>query len=393
MVEAKRQNQYQLKGSELIQSILEHHLDEGDAFSLWRLPGTTKKNILICEDGGKSIEDIAIEESVPGFVVSSFDDSKKIFLKGDLIFEIDKEIRLLSSTRDNAVIKEFNQSPQKRKINFHFGNTSFVPQDKKKYVELISKSIQEIQSGVVEKLVPSRCRQIDLPDTFNLIDAFDQLCDLYPNAFISLVSSVHSGTWLGASPELLASVDNEMKFKTVAVAGTQVYHDNCDLKQIAWTQKEIEEQALVSRYIINCFKKIRLREFDEHGPKTWKAGNLLHLKTDFEVDMAATNFPQLGSVMLKLLHPTSAVCGMPREESLAFLKEHEGFNREFYSGFLGPVNIDRETNIFVNLRCMQWQNDKAVLYAGAGVTLDSSPEKEWEETEMKMKTLLRVIEQ
>ena len=76
-------------------------------------------------------------------------------------------------------------------------------------------------------------------------------------------------------------------------------------------QKDIEEQALVERYVISCFKKIRLREYDEHGPKTMIAGNVLHLKTEFEVDMVATNFPQLGSVMLNLLHPTSAVCGMP----------------------------------------------------------------------------------
>ena len=47
---------------------------------------------------------------------------------------------------------------------------------------------------------------------------------------------------------------------------------------------------MVSRYIINCFKKIRLREFEEIGPKTVAAGNLLHLRTDFQVDMAATNF-------------------------------------------------------------------------------------------------------
>ena len=157
-------------------------------------------------------------------------------------------------------------------------------------------------------------------------------------------------------------------------------------------QKEIEEQALVSRYIINCFKKIRLREFGEHGPKTWKAGNLLHLRTEFEVDMNATNFPQLGTVMLKLLHPTSAICGMPRQESIDFIQQNEGMDRGLYSGYLGPINYKNESNLFVNLRCMQWSYREAELYAGAGVTIDSIPEAEWEETEMKMNTLLKVIE-
>jgi isochorismate synthase len=164
-----------------------------------------------------------------------------------------------------------------------------------------------------------------------------------------------------------------------------------DIKSVAWTEKEIEEQAMVSRYIINCFKKIRLREYEEHGPRTASAGNLLHLKTEYEVDMKATNFPQLGSVMLKLLHPTSAVCGMPLNNALEFLNKNEGYDRQFYSGYLGPVNFRNESHIFVNLRCMQIHERQATLYAGAGVTIDSIPEKELEETEMKMDTLQKVL--
>jgi isochorismate synthase len=163
------------------------------------------------------------------------------------------------------------------------------------------------------------------------------------------------------------------------------------LKSVAWTQKEIEEQALVCRYIINCFKKIRLREYEEHGPRTMVAGNLMHLKTVYEVDMTATNFPQLGSVMLKLLHPTSAVCGMPFDHALNFLKTNEQYDREFYSGFLGPVQVNNNSQIFVNLRCMQVFENQARLYAGAGVTIDSIPEKEFEETEIKMRNLEKLV--
>jgi isochorismate synthase len=161
--------------------------------------------------------------------------------------------------------------------------------------------------------------------------------------------------------------------------------------QAVWTQKEIEEQALVSRYIVNCFKKIRLREYEEVGPRTAIAGNLMHLRTDFTVDMQATNFPQLGTVMLELLHPTSAVCGMPKEPALAFIRAGEGFDRQFYSGYLGPVNIAGESHMFVNLRCVQLVAGKAILYAGAGITADSVPEKEWTETELKCQTLLQAL--
>jgi isochorismate synthase len=118
----------------------------------------------------------------------------------------------------------------------------------------------------------------------------------------------------------------------------------------------------------------------------------MHLKTDYMVDMKEVNFPQLGSVMLKLLHPTSAVCGMPLDAAIAFLQANEGYAREFYSGYLGPVNFQQESFLFVNLRCMQVLENAVRLYAGAGVTIDSIPEKEWEETEMKMKNMMGVIE-
>jgi len=197
--------------------------------------------------------------------------------------------------------------------------------------------------------------------------------------------------WLGATPETLISVSNK-KFQTVSLAGTQSIAEGFDLSEAAWTQKEIEEQALVSRYIINCFKKIRLREFDEYGPKTVKAGNLMHLKTTFEVDLQETNYLQLGTVMLDLLHPTSAVCGMPMKTAAEYLKANEGYDRAYFSGYLGPVNIDEKIDLFVNLRCAQLFKNQGVLYAGAGVTEDSNPEKEWKETEMKFRTLLNVID-
>jgi isochorismate synthase len=95
--------------------------------------------------------------------------------------------------------------------------------------------------------------------------------------------------------------------------------------------------------------------------------------------------------MLELLHPTSAVCGMPKEPSKDYIQENEGFDREYFSGFLGPVNLLEETNIFVNLRCMKVMPHHATLFAGAGIIVNSNPEKEWNETEIKMQTLLDIF--
>jgi isochorismate synthase len=102
-------------------------------------------------------------------------------------------------------------------------------------------------------------------------------------------------------------------------------------------------------------------------------------------------FPQLGTDMLALLHPTSAVCGLPKEPATVFIRQQEGYDRSYYSGFLGPVQVDGESHIFVNLRCMQLFEDTALLYAGAGITADSEPDKEWQETKLKMDTMREII--
>ena len=262
-------------------------------------------------------------------------------------------------------------------------------------MHMVAQAVEAIEQGAFKKVVPSRHTLVPLPEGFDVAAAFQRFCEAYPAAFVSVFSIPDIGTWMGASPELLVSTypsGQHRMFRTMALAGTQPLQGENPLKNAAWRQKEIEEQAMVSRYIINCFKKIRLREFEEDGPKTIAAGNLLHLRTDLTVDMEATNFPELGSVMLKLLHPTSAVCGMPKEPALEFIQRYEGYDRSFFSGFLGPVNMQDETNLFVNLRCMQLLDRQAVLYAGAGVTIDSEPEREWQETEMKMRTMRHFLQ-
>jgi len=395
MIEISEYQKIERAEKEVITSLLADHLQNGDAIGLWRLPDSKQKQLIICTDGVSSLDEIVIEDLGSGFAFSPFDGQKKIFIKANISYTIENG-EIVYNTQYSETLKKGSfdgGSNSPKKPNFYdVGIAEKSNDDHQHYIELVKKSILQIESGQFEKLVPARCKKISLSNDFDLVDAFNRLCSLYPTAFVSLVSSSATGTWIGASPELLVSVDDRMHFRTAAVAGTQKFNPETDIRQVAWTQKEIEEQALVSRYIINCFKKIRLREFEEHGPKTWRAGNLLHLKTDFEVDMASTNFLQLGTVMLKLLHPTSAVCGMPCEESLAFLKKNEGFDRSFYSGYLGPVNHASQTHLYVNLRCMQWSKTGALLFAGAGITRDSIPEKEWEETEMKINTLLQVIQ-
>jgi isochorismate synthase len=377
--------------------ILDHAFQNQFSVAVWKLPNDATRHLIVSRKHQLLKREAALEELPEGFIVAPFDRSKdSLFLQADYIFSFtDQALKPAESPREIASVTWLQElvrsAPQHGKQKPYFLPTALQDDDKQFFMNVVDAGVREIEKNTLEKVVPSRTRSIDLPAEFDIIQAFQKLCHANPNALVSFVSSPETGSWLGASPEALVSVENKTLFKTVALAGTKSYQEGTNLKTVAWTQKEIEEQALVERYVISCFKKIRVREYEEHGPKTIVAGNLLHLKSDFTVDMKAINFPQLGSVMLQLLHPTSAVCGMPLEPALEFLQQHEGYDREFYAGFLGPVNISNNINIFVNIRCMKLLEGKAVVYAGAGVTLDSVPEHEWAETEMKFNTLLNVI--
>jgi isochorismate synthase len=386
-----------IRETDLLNFLLRFSIESRFSIAIWQLPGKKSRLILLAKKMRTIGDEETLEELESGFVFAQFDRNvNPLFLPAELQFRIEND--LLCPPLNNVESYSHQWLKENLKADLLKVHTGYhtipttEPAHDVDYINVVKKGIEEIEKGTFEKVVPSRTRTVDLALSFDVINAFVKLCKAYPQAFVSLVSSPDSGTWIGASPEELVRVEDKTIFRTVALAGTQPYHEGVNLRKVAWTQKEIEEQALVERYVISCFKKIRLREYDEFGPKTVIAGNLMHLKSEFTVNMKETNFPQLASTMLRLLHPTSAVCGVPLEPSLQFLANNEGYARTFYSGYLGPVNVDNNIDIFVNLRCMQLLRGKAVLYAGAGVTVDSIPEQEWEETEMKMNTLLRVIQ-
>jgi isochorismate synthase len=370
--------------------------------ALWRLPKQSDRHLVIDGSAQNRRLKIDLEEVPMGFAISPFlnpNGTQTRFLRADVYLRLSddgtapEELRTVLG--DRLVQVDWTETPPPQREARPVPDTT-PGVGENEFEGTVAHAIAEIEAGTFQKVVLSRTKTAELPADFEVLTAFNRLCAAYPNAFVSLVSLPDEGTyWLGATPETLVSVDAAGEFRTVSLAGTQsaTAPDGSVVRPggARWSQKEIEEQALVSRYIIECFKKIRLREYVENGPKTVQAGNLLHLRTDFCVDTRAVHFPQLGTVMLDLLHPTSAVCGLPKAPALAFIQRHEGYDRSYYSGYLGPVNVGGETHLFVNLRTMKIDGARATLYAGAGITEDSDPHAEWLETELKCQTLLGVV--
>ena len=382
--------------------------ESGCPVALWRLPNRTEKHLIVHFDDSVLEVEADLEELPAGFAVSPFtnpDLAKTLFLRADAHFvlgeagEIESEILVANETADRfrRTLDDVALRAEAPIQPLPYSTEQPDPDAQQRYKKAVAEAVVRMKRGEFRKVVLSRTKTVIFEETPDIVQIVDQLGAAYPDAFVSAVWLPDvDQVWISATPERLVSVDAQGIFRTVSLAGTQSLFEadgrRKTVDSAVWTHKEIEEQALVCRYIIEGFKKIRLREYFEQGPKTVIAGNLMHLRTDFSVDTQAVNFPQLGTVMLRLLHPTSAVCGMPREAALTFIQHHETHYRELYSGFLGPVNIDSESNLFVQLRCLKLEGNTATLYAGAGITEESVPEREWIETELKCRTLLNVIE-
>jgi isochorismate synthase len=260
------------------------------------------------------------------------------------------------------------------------------PYDDKKgkhfFEEIVRKGIDTIHSGKLQKVVLSHCMEVPLQR--KPLEIFQQLLHSYPAAFCYCWYHPKIGLWLGATPELFMSM-KKSKFLTVSLAGTQKYKSE---EEPLWGTKELEEQELVTRYIKVALQD-KVSDLSTSKVQSVRAGALWHLHTAIS---ASAESGEIGSI-IRALHPTAAVCGMPLQKARIFVQENENYDRSFYTGYLGELNVgmEPESYLYVNLRCMQLKDEKAIIYVGAGITKDSEPEREWQETIDKSKTMLNVL--
>lgn len=260
------------------------------------------------------------------------------------------------------------------------------PTAKTAFETLVAKSVGAIQSGAFEKLVLSRTEAVATGEEITGI--YSKLLYAYPMAFRYCFYHPNSGLWMGATPEQLLKVENKT-LHTVALAGTQLYKEG---EAAVWENKEKEEQQFVTTYIIASLQDYTT-DVRKTEPYTFRAGNIVHIKTDISAELKNSNSLE---EIIQTLHPTPAVCGLPKQEAKQFLLDNEGYDRQYYAGYLGELNMDfgkgqPKTDLFVNLRCMRVINKTAHLYIGCGITKDSNPEKEFMETVNKSMTMRRVL--
>lgn len=287
----------------------------------------------------------------------------------------------------------------------------FESDDREAYSANFALFHSHILAGHFQKIVLARQRTVSAPTKPTSLQLFARACLLYPRMFVALVSTRRSGQWLAATPEVLLK-GGHGQWSSMALAGTMPAQDSrnisskCDpadisnispkcspaladsaCQGIVWSAKNIREQRYVATYIAESLTPF-VTDFKERGPYTSRACRLLHLRSDFTFTLRDED--RLGNV-LDVLHPTPAVCGLPKQQALSFIQAHESEPRRYYSGFLGPLDMEGLTHLCVSLRCMELTAEGYRLYAGGGLVGDSCEDGEWRETEAKMATMGEVI--
>ncbi|OWR12989.1 chorismate-binding protein [Chryseobacterium sp. VAUSW3] len=253
----------------------------------------------------------------------------------------------------------------------------FKEETSEEYQKTLLNVMDFIKENQLSKLVISRRKLVEFNGSkLSLSQTFLNLCEAYKNAFVYFF--IKDGKcWLGAFSELLGKFDKRTsEFQTMSLAGTIPVDEK-------WTDKEIEEQKPVTVFISNTLKNYAS---EVHKSDTYDhiSGNIKHLRTDFNAKIEEENLEKI----ISELHPTPAVCGIPKEMCRNTIENFEPHPRNFYAGYI-KVETEENVQYFVNLRCAEFFRNAALVYVGGGITSESSPEKEWRETELKSEAILK----
>lgn len=343
------------------------------SFAIYRLPNQQEPTLIIgnkqCIHTVSSIDQLHI---LKGFVIAPFEITSK---KPIVCIEPEIEVSGYQNISNFLGYADSNMNElvfEQEEIHY------------KEYRDKFDIFLKALEDKNFDKLVLSRVSDLSIKSPIPYATILKKALNTYPNSFVYLCHTPQTGTWLGATPELLLK-GTERSWETVALAGTQKKEDN--LGNAKWDQKNIKEQQLVSEHIKNTLDANQIK-YNEQAPKTIESGDLLHLRTDFSFELEDSN--QILQ-LLQQLHPTPAICGRPKEKAYRFILEKEGYDRSYYSGFIGYFDLKKDVNLYVNLRCMNIEPTHIRLYAGGGILESSDPETEWAETEAKIQAMLSLL--
>jgi isochorismate synthase len=259
------------------------------------------------------------------------------------------------------------------------------------YESAVARGVERIRAGDLDKIVLAREVEVHAPRAHDAAAVLAVLREGFPSCLVFCVGRGDSA-FLAGSPELLVRRDGP-RASTLALAGSTrrsadpAVDDHLG-EQLLQSEKDREEQAIVTRRILRALRPLSVWVTAAEEPVIVKMANIQHLATPIRAQLARP----VGAVELAgLLHPTPAVGGEPFAAAAPLIPALEGLDRGWYAGPVGWTDVNEDGEFCVALRCALLTGPVARCYAGVGVVRDSDPAAELAETEVKLQALLPVL--
>ena len=259
------------------------------------------------------------------------------------------------------------------------------------YEEAVSRAVQRIRAGELEKVVLAREVHVRAPQAHDPAAIVGVLREMFPSCYVYGVGR-GDAAFLGASPELLVRREGQ-RASTVALAGSTRRSADPSVDEhlaqgLLHSAKNREENAIVARRIARALAPYSVWVTASPEPMVVRVANIQHLAAPIRAQLRGS----VGAIELAgALHPTPAVGGEPTEVAERLIPALEGLDRGWYAGPVGWSDASGDGEFCVALRCALVRGAEAACFAGCGIVRDSDPANELAETEVKLQALLPLL--
>ncbi|MHB1193914.1 MAG: isochorismate synthase [Longimicrobiales bacterium] len=265
-----------------------------------------------------------------------------------------------------------------------------VATDRRAWERAVEASLGAIRGGAVSKVVLARTLDVDV-DADPVLVAM-RLWEANPETYVFLFQPEEGAALVGAAPETVATLRDGV-FHATAVAGSirrgDTPREQAELAaRLLASDKDRHEHRIALDDMVARLATVTHQIRTDPQPHVLTLARIQHLETEIRASVpAGTGVLDL----VRLLHPTAAVCGLPRDAALSFLAGAEPFHRGWYAGPVGWMDGEGNGMFAPALRSAVLHDGVWRLFAGAGIVEGSVPSLEWEETAMKFTPVLEAL--
>lgn len=307
--------------------------------------------------------------------------------------------RLVDDIRQQLQVLDDVAEKVAHQTDISFSNSLKTPKvvrDVGDFEGMVTRVLPRLTSSVLHKVVLADALDVLSASPFNIPISLKALGIAYSDCCIFSLSNGQGPVFIGASPERLLSITasaNGKRLTTDALAGSapRGNTDRDDQKiaeQLLNTPKERYEHQVVVEFIVEQLTQLGLTPEFSNSPQLLRLANIQHLHTPIQAALPRDLKPLS---LVKHLHPTPAVAGLPRPTASQLLKKTESFERELYASPIGWIDANGNSEFVVGIRSALIDGCQARLFAGAGIVAQSNPHRELAEVKLKLQALLGTL--